>query len=189
MAGTALALKVIGGLVFGMAAGAIGEAGVIEGRWLPGLGRMTIAADTREVIGRRILDVAAIAVGETRVIERGGLPGFRGVTLAAFAGIVIDGCIYLMAVLTVGGVLMVKYGGLKRHVGVAALTRQAHRLELAVVLILVAAHTLRRQPFGLAADVTLIAVDLGMLAREGRAVFGREIGWQRDRAGGDLNPA
>ena len=150
---------------------------------------MAVAAQAGEVIGGLVLRVTIGAGRKTSVIEVGRFPRVRGVARAALAGEVIDGRIHLMALLTRRCILMIKLGGLESDIRVAALAGQTHRLKLALVLVLVAADTRRRQALGLPADVALIAVDLRMPAGKRGAMLGRQFRRQRNRTRRDLDPA
>ena len=114
------------------------------------------------------------------VIKVRGLPRLRRVTRAAFAGEVLDGRIHLMAITAILGIFVIEASGFEGHIGVAALASQTQLLKLALVLVLVTADAGRRLARGLPADVTLITVDLGVLARKRRSMLRSQFGRQRD---------
>ena len=141
---------------------------------------MAVAAQAREVIDGLVGRMAIGAGGEAGMIKVSRFPCGCRMTRTAFTRVVADRRIDLMSFLAMGGILVIKTGGRESHIGVAAFARQAQRLELALVLVLMAADARRRQALGLPAHVTLIAVDLRMFARKRRTMLRSQFGRQRD---------
>ena len=124
MARAALALKVIGRFLIGVAGNAIRLPRMIKMRGQPGNGRVTCAALTLKVIGRFLIGMACNAIGLAGVIKRRGQPRIGGMAIAALSRKVIGRFVLSVASQTIGKARVIEVGRLPRtgRVTTAALT-------------------------------------------------------------------